>query len=125
MANFEVLVRQGDGTGIPLSVDTDAQVVDEAESQSAVDPGLGRVAEATFLSAEEKQGLDGGDGTNAPAQLIKKHAACMFAEDGAAVVVLVEQLLRGRVIFAPSDGMGDDGVEEGVRVIGSERLHVT
>lgn len=117
MADLDVLVRELHGTGVPLPVDAYAEVVDDAECEAAVRPGLGAIAYAALLRAEEQEGLDGGDGADALAELLKDHAARVLAEEGAAIVELFEFIFCGRVASPPADGVGEDCVHEGVGVV--------
>lgn len=59
MTNLELFITESDTSDVVITIDSDAKMVNEAESEAAVRPGLGSVSEATLLGAKQQKGLHG------------------------------------------------------------------
>ena len=100
-------------------------MLDKAKSQAAVGPCLGRVPESAFLGAEQEESLHRWNSAVSTADLFKNHAAGMLSEDCASLIRLIKKPLSCRVTDSPPDGVGEHGIQQSVRVIGTHGLHVT
>ena len=105
-ADLDIFVTEWDVARIPLAVDTYAEMINHPEGHAAVHPCLRSVARAALLSTQQQQRLHGRDGRYALRYLVEDHGPGMSAEDGAAVVVILQTFTSGLVPAAPADGMG-------------------
>lgn len=106
-----------------LAVDADAHVVDESERHAAVQPRLGPVSVAALLSAEEEEGLHGGDLAVAVLHVFEELSDGVFGEEGA-VVEGGEEVFHAAFAAAPAEGVGEDGVKQGLGEVRAAGFHV-
>lgn len=125
MAKFHVLLTELDRAGISLSVNTEAEMVDDAKGESTVGPSLGTVAHTALLRAQEQQRLDRGDGAVALAKLIEEHATCVFAEEHTTFVVVIEKFPRRRINSTPTNRVRQNSVHQRMGVVRTQGLQVT
>lgn len=119
MPDLYVLITQLYRARVTLTVETDTQVVHESKCKTAVGPRLRNISKPALLGTQKKEGLDGRDRADTPVQLVEEHTPGMFSEHSTPIVGFVEELLRGRVAFPPTNGMREDSIKKGVGVVWS------
>lgn len=111
-------------TRVFLAIDADAHVIDQSKRHPAVQPCLRPIPAAALLRAKEEQSLHSRNLTVAVLYVLEEVSDGVLGEDGA-VVKGGEAVFHAGFAAAPTDRVGEYGIQQSLGEIGASGFHVT